>query len=355
MLCGGEALDSQLAAALLSRGDALWNLYGPTETTIWSAALQVGPTLLGGATVPVAGAFDRTQLYVLDARAQPTPIGIPGELAIGGAGLSSGYWGKPALSAQAFIPDALGGGTQTGAALYRTGDRVRWREDGLLEFLGRLDGQIKLRGHRIELGEIEAELARHPSVAQAVALLSEAGAGARLIAYVRWREASHANSPDMLRDHLAATLPAYMLPAAYVALDEFPLTPNGKIDRRALAARAPVRQSPASAPAVALGEPAATLADVWRQVLRVEHIAPQDNFFALGGHSLLVVTVQSAIRTRLGVKLEMVDIFRFPTLQTLADHVSALNRGAENAVSLDRSEALAKGQERLRQRRRRLA
>jgi acyl carrier protein len=358
ILCGGEALDSALAAELLARADTVWNLYGPTETTIWSAALRVEPALLGGATVPVGGPLDRTQLYVLDARDMPAPVGVPGELHIGGAGLSPGYWRKPELTADRFIPDALG----SGGRLYRTGDRVRWREDGTLEFLGRLDGQIKLRGHRIELGEIEARLASHPAVAQAVVATAVDGTGPRLVAWLRWRDAELAESPAALAAHLAASLPAYMLPAAYVPVPDFPLTPNGKIDRRALladfAASRARRASPeaeAGAPAPAYDEPMATIAAIWREALRVERVAPGDNFFDLGGHSLLVVTVQGAIRSRLLVELEMVDIFRFPTLRTLSDHVAALRRGAESPAAADRSEALAQGQERLRRRRQRRA
>jgi amino acid adenylation domain-containing protein len=359
MLCGGEALDSQLAAALLTRGGELWNLYGPTETTIWSAALRVEPSLLDGATVPVGGALDRTQLYVVDQRGSPVPIGIPGELMIGGAGLSPGYWGRPDLTAEKFIPDALCGMPEDGGMLYHTGDRVRWSEDGMLEFLGRLDGQIKLRGHRIELGEIEARLTSHPAVAQAVVIVSDDGAGPRLVAYLRWRDGAAAEAASVLRDHLAAALPAYMLPSVYVALTEFPLTPNGKIDRRALQTRSAQRQELPGhkEPTPIFGEPAATLADIWRETLRVERVGPQDNFFDLGGHSLLVVTVQSAIRQKLRVPLEMVDIFRFPTLETLAGHVAALSRGkgAAEAVSSDRAEARAQGQQRLLQRRQRRA
>jgi amino acid adenylation domain-containing protein len=358
LLCGGEALDTALARDLLARGGELWNLYGPTETTIWSAAVKVEPSLLDGATVPVGGALARTQLYVLDPRDHPVPVGVPGELHIGGAGLSPGYWGKPELTADRFIPDALAGSGR----LYRTGDRVRWREDGTLEFLGRLDGQIKLRGHRIELGEIEARLASHPVVAQAVAVVADNGTGPRLVAYLRWQGAAPEGGTRALAEHLAAALPAYMLPGALIPIAEFPLTPNGKIDRRALAAsfgesrvEHTAQAIPADAPMPAHGDPMATVAAIWREALRVERISPGDNFFDLGGHSLLVVTVQSAIRKRLDVAIEMVDIFRFPTLQTLSEHVAALRRGAEATTGTDRSEALAQGQDRLRQRRQRRA
>jgi amino acid adenylation domain-containing protein len=356
ILCGGEALDSRLAGDLLARGDAVWNLYGPTETTIWSAALRVEPALPGDATVPVGGSLDHTQLYVLDPRGMPVPVGVPGELHIGGAGLSPGYWRKPGLTADRFIPDALG----VGARLYRTGDRVRWREDGALEFLGRLDGQIKLRGHRIELGEIEARLASHAAVAQAVAVVADDGTGPRLVAFVRWEGEAPAEGTDALAEHLAAALPAYMMPGAYIPLADIPLTPNGKIDRRALQvlfaesrAERISRADLSAGAAPAYGEPMATIAAIWRDALRIERVAPGDNFFDLGGHSLLVVTVQSAIARRLDAAIEMVDIFRFPTLQTLSDHVAALGRDAEASATTDRGEARVQGQERLRQSRQR--
>ncbi|ODN72184.1 Polyketide synthase PksJ [Methylobrevis pamukkalensis] len=337
IFCGGEALGTDLARELLARGREVWNLYGPTETAIWSAALKVEAAHLAGSTVPVGGAIDGTQIRVVDPRGMPVPLGVPGELAIGGVGLSPGYRRKPALTAEKFVPDPCGG--ITGAVLYRTGDRVRLRGDGTIAFLGRLDGQVKLRGHRIETGEIEARLAAHPGIAQAVVVASGEGASARLVAGLRWREGVTPSTPDELRAHLAGSLPAYMLPAAYVPVPAFPLTPNGKIDRRALALA--VGREPVARPAadLRLGEPAAAIAAVWCEVLGLGQVALSDNFFDLGGHSLLAMAVQRRLNERLGLTLDVVDIFRFPTLETLAGRAAGLMTGRAEAAAADTAQA----------------
>ncbi|WP_245294857.1 non-ribosomal peptide synthetase [Rhizobium rhizosphaerae] len=349
LLCGGEGLDSRLAAALMARGRALWNLYGPTETTIWSAALDVEPSMLSGALVPIGGAIDRTVLQVLDPEGRPVPEGAEGELHIGGAGLSPGYWRRPGLTAESFVPNPFRQGPEDGLHLYRTGDRVRRRTDGLFDFLGRIDNQIKLRGYRIEPGEIEARLAAHPLVAQAVVLVEEQGAGPQLVAYLRWRQAMDAEPALVLRDHLAAALPAHMIPAAYVALAAFPLTPNGKVDRRALPAFRPA-QSPPPAPQ-ALDEPAASLAEIWRQLLKVDHVAPSDNFFSLGGHSLLLMSLQTMVRARLDLSVDITAFFRFPTLESMADHLAGIATGRAEAKTEDRGRSKRAGRDRLADRR----
>ncbi|WGF87876.1 amino acid adenylation domain-containing protein [Marinivivus vitaminiproducens] len=352
-LCGGEALDAPLARALMERTGALWNVYGPTETTVWSTALRLRPELAERDTVPIGGPIDNTRLYVLDARQRLVPTGVPGELWIGGQGLCDGYHNRPALDAERFVDDPFrAAGTEAPPArLYRTGDRVRRREDGHLDFLGRIDGQAKLRGHRLELGEVEAALAAHPTVAQAVVVIEGERASARLVAYLR--TAPEADMDEMeLRRRLAATLPPVMVPSSYVLLNAIPLTPNGKIDRKALATAGgtSLASPPTSAAPPVLAEPAASLAEIWRQALGVERIGLQDHFFERGGHSLLVIGVRDAIRQRLGVALEAVDIFRFPTLQALADHVAALSQGREERALPDRTQARAAGQARLRQR-----
>lgn len=351
LLCGGEALDSRLARDLLARGAELWNLYGPTETTIWSAATRVTEEMLDGPGVPVGGPLDRTQLYVLDAHGEPVPSGIAGELYIGGAGLSPGYHGKPALAAEKFVPNHLRRSASDSLHLYRTGDRVRWREDGMLEFMGRIDNQIKLRGYRIEPGEIEAQLAAHRSVAEAAVIVDERPSGASLVACIRWHGEAPANPADILHPQLAQTLPVYMLPASYISLAQFPLTPNGKVDRKALgvACIATTREQPAWQPVS--GEPAATLADIWKQLLHVDAIGAKDNFFDLGGHSLLVIGLQGAIRERLGVTLDITDFFRFPTLETLSAHIVARTARAPEPEAQTRAQPLASGRERLAQRR----
>ncbi len=358
MLCGGEALDGQLAAQLLARGGELWNLYGPTETTIWSAAVEVRAETLQrggapGAGVPVAGPIDQTMLYVLDPRGLPVPVGIAGELHIAGAGLSPGYWGKPSLTAERFVPNPFRAGPQDGLHLYRTGDLVRWRADGALDFLGRMDSQIKLRGYRIELGEIEARLSAHPLVAEAAVLAQEGAAGMQLVAYLRWAGPPPADPAASLRDHLGQALPAYMVPAAYVPLERFPLTPNGKVDRKALPALRPNLPTRNAEQVSTLGEPAATLAALWCDILKVGPIAPQDNFFALGGHSLLVIALQNAVRQRFGITLDITDFFRFPTLQTLATRIAGLTGMAtgEERDWHDRAGSQRAGRARLAQRR----
>jgi len=353
--CGGEALESGLAARLLELGGDLWNLYGPTETTIWSAALKVENGLLGSAGVPVGGAIDETQLHVLDRNGIPVPIGICGELHIGGAGLSPGYWGKPGLTAERFVPNPFYRSAGDSLHLYRTGDRVRWRENGTLEFLGRIDNQIKLRGYRIEPGEIEATLTGHPGVAEAAVVKEETGAGPRLVAYIRWQGDIPNEPAAELRTHAAETLPAYMVPRTYVSLSRFPLTPNGKVDRKALRQTAVAVRVSKETPPPVFGEPVSTLADIWRGMLKIDHITPTDNFFDLGGHSLLVITLQSAIRERLNVAPDITDIFRFPTLETMAGYIASLSGDpvgeAGGAESRGRSRSV--GRERLEQRRNR--
>ncbi|WP_052958124.1 non-ribosomal peptide synthetase [Aquamicrobium sp. LC103] len=351
MLCGGEALDSRLATTLLNHGGELWNMYGPTETTIWSAALKVEPELLEGHAVPVGGAIANTHLLLLDGRGAPVPMGVAGELCIGGLGLSSGYRRRPELTARKFVPNGFCSASYDQAVLYRTGDRARWRADGHIEFLGRMDNQVKLRGHRIELDEIEARLVSFAGVAQALVHVADDGIGARLVAYLKWRDAEPDGAAALLRAHLQTTLPAYMLPAAYVSLAAFPLTPNGKVDRKALPAPG---LAPTPPPDVDLrfDEPAASVARIWCDVLDLNRVGPKDNFFEIGGHSLLAVNVQRLIGEQFDVDLPVADLFRFPTLETLAAHLETKLGGDVAAAELpDRGKMRAAGRERLMQRR----
>ena len=317
VLCGGEALPRDLAERLLARGSAVWNLYGPTETTIWSAVHEVRRNEGGPAVVPIGKPLANTGLYLLDSALRPVPVGVAGELLIGGHGLARGYRGRPDLTAERFVPDPVSG--ESGARLYRTGDLARFRPGGEIEFLGRLDHQVKIRGFRVELGEVEAALAVHPDVRQAVAVARpEAGGGHRLVAYAVFSGAA----PDVgeLRKFLASRLPDPFIPSVFVALDRLPLTPNGKVDRKALlapeagAARPPERVEPA-APRSALER---AIAEVWRDVLGVEKVGLHDNFFELGGHSLLAAEVHARLGETLGRELSMVDLFRHPTVAALA-------------------------------------
>src|SRR5439155_1122878 len=229
-LCGGEALPAALADDLAGCGLELWNMYGPTETTIWST---VEPVRAKGERPSIGRPIANTTLFVLDRCGAPTPLGVPGELHIGGAGLARGYRNRPELTAERFVEDPFSGAP--GARLYKTGDLTRYRPDGAIEFLGRLDHQIKLRGFRIELGEIETRLAEHPSVAAVAATVHTKGSkDPALVAYVV--PAGEPADGEELRRFLAASLPAYMVPTTIVALDGLPLTPNGKIDREALPA-----------------------------------------------------------------------------------------------------------------------
>jgi acyl carrier protein len=290
---------------------------------------------------------------VLDPRGALVPVGVAGELHIAGAGLSPGYWGKPGLTADRFIPNPFAASPDDGLHLYRTGDLARWREDGMLDFLGRLDNQIKLRGFRIEPGEIEARLCAHPLVAEAVVLVEDREAGQQLVAYLRWRDAVSGNPAMLLRDHVAETLPSYMIPTVYVPLERFPLTPNGKVDRKLLKGQRPTLVPDGGEAPPVFGEPASTLAAIWREVLKAEHIGLKDNFFELGGHSLLVITLQSAIRERLDLTLDITDFFRFPTLETLAARITPLTGTADGEADEqhDRAAPRRAGRERLAQRR----
>ncbi|MEM7584080.1 MAG: amino acid adenylation domain-containing protein [Acidobacteriota bacterium] len=329
MLCGGEALPSHLAAQLHPRGGELWNLYGPTETTIWSGARKITPNedpiRFGG---PILG----TRLHVLDRHLTPRPQGIPGELWIAGDGLARGYRGKPALTAERFLPDPLAGECgPRGGRVYRVGDVARFVVDGELEFLGRVDHQIKLRGHRIELGEIEASLAAHPQLAEVVAGVVEVDAAdPRLVAWyvpVADGEAEvGAPSPAELQHWLRRTLPEYMVPSRFEPCDALPLTPNGKVDRSLLTRQLAPRSSVSfgSLPESKLEREIAAL---WCEVLGIDGTnaaSPglEDSFFDLGGHSLLVTRLHRLMQERLQLEVSIVELFRHPTIGSLARHLA---------------------------------
>jgi amino acid adenylation domain-containing protein len=306
-LCGGEALPRDLANRLLDAGCDLWNLYGPTETTIWSTVFHVTATVEGA--LPIGKPIANTSVYVLDARQQLVPTGVAGELYLGGAGVAQGYLNRPELTAEKFIESPFAAGEQ----LYRTGDLVRRRRDGTLEYLGRLDHQVKVRGFRIELGEIEAALAVLPGVRQSVVVADGTDSNARLIAYI----ASGNERPqiEQLRSGLSRTLPEYMVPAAFVLLPALPMTPNGKIDRKAL----PKAQFPVASSYLAPRNAAESeIARIWRELLKLDHVGVHENFFDLGGHSLLVVQLQSRLRERFGCEIPLVELFQKPTVASMA-------------------------------------
>jgi amino acid adenylation domain-containing protein len=323
-LCGGEALPSELARRLENQCAALWNMYGPTETTIWSASLRIDNSGEMPNVVPLGRPIANTQLYVLDARGEPVPVGVTGELYIGGAGVARGYFNRPELSAERFLRDPFS--REPGARMYRTGDLGRWLPHGDVEFLGRNDSQVKIRGFRIELAEIEARLKEDTRIRDAVVTAREDTPGdKRLAAYYTLAENETSVEAAELRSQLLAVLPDYMVPAAFVPLDALPLTPNGKLDRKALPSPAAYATRTYEAPQ---GETEAMLATVWAEVLRLDKVGRHDNFFELGGHSLTAVQVIAKLPGELAVELTLRDLFNRPVLSNLAEHI--INSQLEN-------------------------
>ncbi|MBX3272398.1 MAG: LLM class flavin-dependent oxidoreductase [Sandaracinaceae bacterium] len=338
LMIGGEAFPGTLAAELRdATGATITNMYGPTETTIWSSTEDAAPC---EGTVAIGTPIANTQLYVLDEARQPVPVGVPGELYIGGEGVTRGYFHRPELTAERFVPDPFAGGD---ARMYRTGDEVRWRDDGHVEFLGRIDHQVKLRGYRIELGEIESLLAQHAAVREAVVLAREDTPGdKRLVAYVILD--ADTLDVDALRAHLGESLPEFMVPAHFVRMDRWPLTPNKKIDRKALPRPEPPRLRRAADEHVEpAGETEEKIASVWRSILGLSEVGTSDNFFELGGHSLLAVQAHREIRESTGKELTVTDIFRFPTIAALAAHLDG-DGGANEALAKSADRAAARRQ-----------
>jgi amino acid adenylation domain-containing protein len=325
ILCGGEALSRALAGKLLEMGAAVWNLYGPTETTIWSLRQRVNA--IDDRAVPIGRPIANTQVYVLDQNQQLVPAGVPGELYIGGSGLARGYLNRRELTAQKFIKDPFN--PEADSRLYRSGDLARYRIDGTIEFLGRIDHQVKLRGFRIELGEIESVLTRHPDVTQAVVMVREDVPGVqRLVAYIVGLD-GHSCEVGELRSFVGKMLPDYMLPSVYMFLDALPLTPNGKVERREL----PLPDSSQStyggrykAPRSPLEE---MLAGIMTEILNTPQVGVEDDFFELGGHSLLATQVIARIRSKLRVDLPLRVLFESRTVERLSQAVIALDTSGQ--------------------------
>ncbi len=325
---GGESLRADVAARLLERapGAVLVNEYGPTEATVGCCVLAVTEPPGHGGAVPIGRPTPGTRLYVLDSRMHPVPAGVPGELYVAGAQVARGYLGLPGLTAERFVPDPFA--PSPGARAYRTGDRARWRADGTLEFLGRLDEQVKVRGFRIEPGEVEAALLAHPGVSDAVVAAREEESGERrLVAYLT--AAGGAPSPAELRRHLLASLPEHMVPGAYVVMEALPLTPNGKTDRRALPA--PSAEVGVEAEAVPRTPTEEVVAGIWARVLGVDRVGPEEDFFELGGHSLLAIRAVARVREALGVDLPLRTLFGASTVAEVAERVDALLRAGSGA------------------------
>ncbi|HEV2734193.1 MAG TPA: amino acid adenylation domain-containing protein [Longimicrobiaceae bacterium] len=319
---GGEPLTEELVRRSREAfpGLEILNGYGPTEATVGVTAARVGapPDVHIGVPLPNA------RVYVVDPRMEPVPVGVPGELCAGGVQVARGYLNRPDLTAEKFVPDPFGG---AGERLYRTGDLVRWRPDGNLEFLGRIDQQVKVRGFRIELGEIESALTGHPAVGEAAVLAREDTPGdQRLVAYLVPAGEDVPPAPE-LRAFLKEWLPDYMVPAAFVALAALPRTGVGKLDRSALPAPRPQRADPAAGYAAPRTEVEAAVAAVWQEVLGVERVGMDDNFFDLGGHSLLLTRVQSRLRERLPDEVSLVSMFTYTTVRSLAEHLTGPGDG----------------------------
>jgi amino acid adenylation domain-containing protein len=319
VICSGEALPVELQTRFFEylkftglNNVELHNLYGPTEAAIDVTSWKCQPNNQEN-IVPIGRPIANTQIYILNQQLQPVPIGVAGELYIGGVGLARGYWNRPELTNERFIASPF----EAGKRLYKTGDLARYRADGTIEFLGRIDHQVKLRGFRIELGEIEAVIVQYSQVKEAVVIANQQ----RLIAYVVSEQKATFSTTE-LKQFIKQKLPEYMLPSAFVVLEALPLTPNGKVDRRALPAPDNLRPELANNYQPPTSDVEKSIAKVWQQVLQLEKVGVNDNFFDLGGHSLLVVQVNNKLREILHRDLSVVEIFQNPTIKSLAEHLS---------------------------------
>jgi amino acid adenylation domain-containing protein len=327
----GEALPRDLADQLLPKGSELWNLYGPTEITIWATGCQVGT---GSSAINIGTPIANTQTYILDSHLQPVPIGVPGELHIGGAGLARGYLNRPELTAEKFIPDPFS--AEPGARLYKTGDLARFLPNGQIECIGRIDYQVKVRGFRIELGEIESVLLQHPAVKEAIAIVREYTPGEKiLVGYFVSQAGTEGTSviPE-LRRFLKAELPEYMVPTIFMAVEAMPLTPNGKVDRKALPQPDAYRPELAAnyvAPRTSLET---QIAEIWAQVLKLERVGVDDNFFELGGYSLLATQVITRLRQTISIELPLRTFFEASTVAGLADRIETLQWATQSGQTV---------------------
>ncbi|MBF2007873.1 MAG: amino acid adenylation domain-containing protein [Chlorogloeopsis fritschii C42_A2020_084] len=337
VIIGGEkALSKYLAIweKCVDKKVKLINSYGPTETTIVATISYLSDcqTKAEISVVPIGRAIDNVQIYILDSYLQPTPIGIPGELYIGGMGIARGYLNQPQLTAEKFIPNPFS--HQPGTRLYKTGDLARYLPNGEIEILGRVDYQVKIRGFRIELGEIEARLNQHPNVSEAVVKVWEDEGDKRLVGYVS-SQVKPQLTVSQLRSFLKEQLPEYMIPSAFVILETFPLTPNGKIDWRALPAPEKNRPELAANYVIPQTKVEQTIAKIWQKALNIEQIGIHDNFFELGGHSLLMIKVHSELQEIFKTDLLMLDLFRYPTISSLAEYINQLQNQITSAQNID--------------------
>lgn len=332
MISTGEALPRDLANQLLPKGACLWNLYGPTETTIWSTGYKV---TTGNKAIGIGCPLANTQIYILDSHLQPVPIGISGELYIGGEGLARGYLNRPDLTAERFISNPFSPNPKS--RLYKTGDLARYLPDGHIEYLGRIDYQVKLRGFRIELGEIETALLQHPVVKEAVVIIREDTPNENsLVGYIVAETGEDSLQVILqLRQFLKQQLPDFMVPTIFMALEAMPLTPNGKVDRKALPepdASRPELEANYVAPRTPIEQ---EIADIWTQVLNLKRVGIYDNFFELGGYSLLAIQVVYRVRQALQVEILMSNLFELPTVADLAERVETLRWATQDVQAAE--------------------
>ncbi|MDB9379834.1 amino acid adenylation domain-containing protein, partial [Nodularia sphaerocarpa] len=347
VLCGGEALSPQLASQMLERVASVWNMYGPTEATVWATTYELNsPTQLDNhkPAILIGKPIGKTETYILDQYFQPVPIGVRGELYIGGVCLAKGYLHQEDLTSERFIPHPFS--DQPNARIYRTGDVAKYLPNGDIEYISRIDNQVKIRGFRIELGEIEVLLAKHPVIRQLAVIVREDIPGdKRIVAYIVSDEHQTITVND-LRSFLAQNLPQYMIPSAFVTLEALPLTPNGKVDRKALLSfsapntKVKIEREDITTPTIGDGEfktdrtisPNETqkiLTNIWQEVLKIDDIGIHDNFFELGGHSLLMAQLRNKVEEILGLQISIVEVFQYPTIQTLSKYLGNRNQGQE--------------------------
>jgi amino acid adenylation domain-containing protein len=318
---GAERLTAELARTWASR-TGLVNTYGPTETTVIATAAPVtlpGSGPAGDPLPPIGAPIANTRVLVLDAQLRPVPVGVPGEVFIGGAGVARGYHHRAALTAAQFIPDPF---TGDGARLYRSGDLARWRADGQLEFLGRADHQVKVRGFRIEPGEIEHTLRAHPGISAAVVTADGQAEDRRLVAYLVPTNGDGPPPINDIRDFLRERLPEFMVPAVFIPLKDLPLGPNGKLDRTRLPAPDSARIGPTTTYQPPRNATEELLTGIWAELLKLDRVGITDNFFELGGHSLLATQVMSRVRAVFGIEIPLATLFDHPTISQLAEIIN---------------------------------
>jgi amino acid adenylation domain-containing protein len=326
ILCGGEGLTSDLAQQLLKKGSAVWNLYGPTETTIWSTVCRVDTTKLSHALVPIGRPIANTQIYILDSHLQPVPVGVLGELYISGVGVARGYLNRPELSAERFISNPFSDSYR----LYRTGDVARYLDDGTIEYISRIDHQVKIRGFRIELGEIENALSTHPQVREAVVITrSDHTEEKQIVAYITTQQEQP--TPESLRDFLKQKLPDYMVPTAFVRLEALPLTPSGKVNRRALpkpTASSFCQHNEFVAPRT---NSEWKLAKIWSEIFNIQQVGVKDNFFEIGGNSLSAIHLIASIEQQFGKELPLSAVLTNPTIEDFAKLLDTSSETFDNS------------------------